>query len=757
MLACLRPLRWLLLTSPVILGPTAFGQMDLHFDGTVPVESGAVDLDLAWAGGMNSPQIGELDLDQDGLMDLVVFDRIGDRVMTLLNSGGTGTNRYRLTRAYEHIWPFRSIHDWALFRDYDCDGLMDIFSYSQAGFSVYRNTSDNGMLSFELLVFRTECDYVFTDGTFQRSNLFVSADDLPGIVDVDGDGDLDVLTFSQLGTFLEYYKNLSMETYGTCDSLTYVRRNACWGRFAENTSTNAVTLNVDCPFNVPAPEIGPSPEGHASGAESDRAEAHAGSTITPLDLDGNGVMDLLLGDIAYTNLVALTNGGTVDNSLMTAEDTQFPSTDVPVDLPIFPAGFHLDVDGDGHRDLLVCASARGLAQNIESVWYYHNAGTDLQPDFEYQQRDLFQSRMLDFGEGANPVPFDHNADGLMDLIVSNEGYYHPSGNYMGKLALLENIGTSTSPAFRLVTDDYMNLSTSGIGTSMYPAFADLDGDGDKDMYIGDLQGRLHFYRNTATGPVAQFTLVQPNVAYSNGTEIDVGRQATPQFIDLDRDGLSDLVIGEQNGNLNYLRNTGTAAAASWTLITDSLGHVRTVTPYTLGHSVPFIFSNADGAYEILVGSESGTLWHYTGIDGNLEGTWTLQDSSFLDIDEGFRATLCLHDYTGDGELDLVVGNFDGGLGFWRSDAEVGIRSVGGAAAMSIRPNPSSGMVEVVLPEAMVSSRVTLIVRNALGQEVMHSSADPGITSLDLSRFGPGVYTIHATGIDDLPPARVVIQ
>lgn len=79
-----------------ILGPAGSAQTGLQFDASVPVEDGSLNLDLAWAGGMNAPQIGELDLDLDGLRDLVVFDRIGDRVMTLLNTGGTGTNRYRL-------------------------------------------------------------------------------------------------------------------------------------------------------------------------------------------------------------------------------------------------------------------------------------------------------------------------------------------------------------------------------------------------------------------------------------------------------------------------------------------------------------------------------------------------------------------------------------------------------------------------------------------------------------------------------------
>ncbi|MGV3636990.1 MAG: T9SS type A sorting domain-containing protein [Flavobacteriales bacterium] len=731
--------------------------MDLQFDGTVTVQRDGQALDLAWSGGLNFAQFSEVDLDLDGLKDLVYFDRSGDKLITLLNTGGTGTGRYRLSRDFDAVWPFSQLHDWALFRDYDCDGKEDIFTYSLAGFSVFRNTSTD-VLSFEQLVYRAECDYVFTDGTFQRSNLFVSSDDLPGLTDVDADGDLDVLTFSQLGSFVEYYKNVSVETYGTCDSLAFVRRNACWGRFAESSSTNDVTLDVDCPFNVPAPEIGGEPGTGLDEALADRAKAHAGSTITALDLNGDGVKDLLLGDIAYTNLVALTNGGTVDNSLMVSVDDQFPSTDVPVDLPVFPAAYHLDVDGDADRDLLVCPSARGLAQNHKGVWYYRNNGSDVAPDFEFQQDDLFQNRMLDVGEGADPVFFDHNRDGLMDLILSNEGYFDPTGNYVGKLALLQNIGTANEPAFELITDDYMNLSTSGIGVSMYPAFADLDGDGDKDMYIGDLQGRLHFYRNVATGPVAQFTLVTPNVTYQNGTEIDLGRQVTPQFVDLDRDGRMDLVVGEQNGNLNFVRNVGTTTAPSWTLVTDSLGKVLTVTAFTLGHSVPFIFTNADGDYELLAGSENGSLWHYTGIDGNLSGTWTLADTNFMDLDEGYRSTLSMHDVTGDGELDMVVGNYRGGVSFWRSDLPSGVltRRVE-AGTLTIRPNPTTGAFEVALPGSAAITSGTLAIRNALGQEVQRVHVAGPVMSFDLADQPNGVYTVQFDGAGTrLAPARVVV-
>lgn len=414
------------------LAAPAFAQGDLEFDGTIPVTYQGNAMDLAWAGGINYAQFGQLDLDQDGLKDLVYFDRIGNTLRALRNTGGTGTGRYAVTRAFDGVWPFPILHDWTLFRDYDCDGKEDIFSYSTAGFAVYRNTSSSSELQFELVTPRLECEYVFTDGTSQMTNLFVSGEDLPGIADVDSDGDMDVLAFSQLGTYVNYFKNESLENGHGCDSLELVLRSACWGRFAENSSTNDVTLDVDCQFQVPDPEFGGAVDRDTT-SDGSRAAAHAGSTVTPIHLNGDGVMDLLLGDISYQNVVALINGGTTNSSDMISFDEAFPSDDVPVTLPIFPAPFQLDVDGDTLLDLLVCPSARSLSNNFAGVWFYKNLGTNSFPDLELQQVDLFQSRMVDVGEGAYPVFFDHNGDGLQDLILANDGYYESSGSYVSLL------------------------------------------------------------------------------------------------------------------------------------------------------------------------------------------------------------------------------------------------------------------------------------------------------------------------------------
>jgi len=723
--------------------PNAQAQWTLQFDPLIPVTRQGNNLDLAWAGGLNSPQTGTIDLNGDGLKDLFLFDRIGNKVVTLLRTSTTGTQGYQLTRAYDDVWPFRELHDWVLLRDYNCDGKEDIFSYSQAGFSVYKNVSTPAGPAFELVNFRVNSNYVSPSGAGSVANLFISQVDLPGIADMDGDGDLDILTFSLLGSYVEFHRNLSVELYGTCDSLKYEVRNKCWGIFTENFNNNSVALNTPCNFNVPNPEIGLEPGGVARSAEEDGSpKAHAGSTLTQLDLNGDGLMDLLLGDISYQNVVGLYNGGSAAQSLMTVEDTLFPSYSTSVDIPLFPATYFIDLDNDGNRDLLVSPNATSLTQNFRSMWYYRNTASDAAPYFEKQTEDLFQSRMIELGEGAYPVPFDHNGDGLMDLVISNYGYYTPGDLYVGKMALLQNIGTANSPAFQQITDDYMNLSTSGIGLSMYPAFGDLDGDGDKDLLIGDLQGRMHFYRNIATGATAQFQLVQPNITDANGAAIDVGQFATPQLVDMNNDQLLDLVVGERNGNLNLYINTGAPSAPAWTLQSETLGGVQVAEWWNVtGHAVPVIFRNEQGERELLCGSESGWLYHYTNVEGNIGGTWTLADSTFLGLNDGPKSAPCLFDLTGDGELDLVVGNYRGGVSFWRSDeVQTLMESNSSRPAFLLMPNPASGAVTMLIDEASPMAPWTLM--DAVGRTVLTGRTHGQRTTLDLSGLGEGSYLLR---------------
>src|SRR3990172_4498071 len=94
-----------------------------------------------WAGGLNFIQASAIDLNLDGIKDLFIFDRTGNKIRTFINNGTVNAVDYTYASHYESIFP--NLHDWALLRDYNCDGKEDIFSYSDigGGFKVYKNTS----------------------------------------------------------------------------------------------------------------------------------------------------------------------------------------------------------------------------------------------------------------------------------------------------------------------------------------------------------------------------------------------------------------------------------------------------------------------------------------------------------------------------------------------------------------------------------------------------------------------------------------
>ena len=216
-----KPLLLLLCVAPLY----SLAQADLTFNPTVPVQRAGVPMPMAWAGGLNFPQVSTIDLDQDGLLDILLLDRSGDKPIFLLNTGTPGQATYMPTHTYDNVYPFPLLHDWALLRDYNCDGMADIFAYTSGAFAVYRNTSDASGLSFTLVDDQVGSNYVPT----VCPNLYISNVDMPGIAVMDGDGDLDILTFSIWGSnYLEFHKNLSMELYGTCDSLAYEVRSRCW-------------------------------------------------------------------------------------------------------------------------------------------------------------------------------------------------------------------------------------------------------------------------------------------------------------------------------------------------------------------------------------------------------------------------------------------------------------------------------------------------------------------------------------------------
>lgn len=127
--------------------------------------------------------------------------------------------------------------------DYDCDGNEDIFTYSYSGgMEVYHNDVTPGNnLSFSLTY--PLIHSLFLGGAY--ANLYVSNVNLPVLHDVNGDGDLDVLTFTLLGGTIEYHENYAKELYNRCDTLVYRQVRQCYAQVGLSAVSNTAILDFN--------------------------------------------------------------------------------------------------------------------------------------------------------------------------------------------------------------------------------------------------------------------------------------------------------------------------------------------------------------------------------------------------------------------------------------------------------------------------------------------------------------------------------
>ena len=691
----------------------------------------------ATAGGVSSPQFSEVDLNNDGIQDLYIFDKIGQIGLTFLNNGTANEVDYQYAPSFQTNFP--TIVEWAILRDYNGDGIQDIFAYSSTpgipGIEVYTGYYDtNNQIAFEQNnLTGGQFNIIYYPGNSGFNNLFVSAIDYPAIDDIDGDGDLDIITFNVAGGIVEFYENQSVEQGFGLDSLRFQLEDRCWGRFFESGITQEVELGENpetCALNFRA------------AATSRSGGLHAGSTILTIDLDNDGDKEVILGDISFTNLNLVTNGGTAQQAFMTEQDIAFPSADVPVNLPLFPAAFSLDVNNDGLKDLLVSPNlGNDIGETYEAVWYYQNTGTEEIPQFELQQKDLLVEEMIDFGTGAQPVFVDFNQDGLQDLVVGNKSFFVPGGNRNARVYLYQNIGTVTTPVFELIEDDLFTLNQFSQNAWRFtPTFGDLDNDGDLDALIGEEFGNLFFAENIA-GPGQPFEFATPQFGFQN---IDVGQSSRPQIIDMNRDGLPDLVIGERNGNLNYYENTGTPANPVFPSdpTNNFFGQVdaRGMNQVT-GFSVPSVLE-IEGEYQLLVGNEDGRLLRYDNIEGNLAGAFTQTATNLGDFNVGQEIHPVFNDIDNDGFLEMAVGNLRGGISFFQTDIQSQTTStstelIESEIGLAIVPNPATHTLSLQINDLVRPEQVSIYALS--GQLVLQQTYSP---NLAIGHLPNGMYLLE---------------
>jgi len=694
-------------------------QINFIKNDSISVSVNGINLSNAWSGGLNFIQASSIDLNYDGIEDLFLFDRSGNKINTFINLGIQDSICYISDNSYRIKFP--QLSSWALLRDYNNDGKKDIFSYTPGGFLVYKN-SGNAIdgLSFELVSSKVYSNY-FSD----YIPLYVTSVDIPAIDDIDNDGDLDVLTFSVNGVYVEYHQNKSMELYGVPDSLDDFNLNTpCWGKFRENELNCEITLDLPC-----------------GGGRSPENILHAGSSLSTFDSDGDGDKEIVIGDISCTTNTLIVNGGTAQLANGISQTHNFPNTTEPINFNNFPTSYFIDVNNDGKKDLLVSPNVFNAAENAESVWFYKNVGTETLPNFKKINENFLQNQMLEVGEGAHPILEDLNGDGLKDLLIGNYGYYSVGGSINSKLAYFKNVGTLDEPIFQFQTNDYQNFSQLNM-RGLYPAFGDLDGDGDKDLLLGNEDGKMVYCTNIPNNGVANFVLSE---SFYKG--IDIGNFATPQIVDIDGDGKLDLLIGEERGTVNFCRNEGTTSTPDFSVanLNPLFGNIN-VSKYipnsiAFGYSTPKFFK-FNGQSRIISGSQQGYIYLYENIDNNLNGTFSLIDSTLSDIWEGERSVPEISDINNDGKPDLFLGNYAGGLSFFKFDNVSNMFNLKSTKNLSVYPNPSKDNIYIKTNINRLNSVSVFDLNQRL---ILFESVFSGNNlSIDISKINAGYYILKVS-------------
>ncbi|MBK8816585.1 MAG: VCBS repeat-containing protein [Methylococcaceae bacterium] len=189
-----------------------------------------------------------------------------------------------------------------------------------------------------------------------------------------------------------------------------------------------------------------------------------------------------------------------------------------------------------------------------------------------------------------------------------------------------------------------------------PTFADIDGDGDLDAFIGNYDGKTQFYRNNGTATKPNFVKQANNFGL-----IDVGRYSSPSFVDIDDDGDLDAFVGNSSGQTLFFRNTGTISKPSFTAENNNFG----IETFSRDVTVDFADIDGDGDQDAFV-SSFNVIRSYQNTGTSTTPHFVLDPNNFgISLPKDFFK-FTLVDIDNDGDTDAITVNLNGHIDLIRN-------------------------------------------------------------------------------------------
>lgn len=740
-------------------------QLKYYFSDSISfVDNTMNPLKFSSSGGYHCPQFSVCDVNGDSKKDLVIYDKLDGTISTYINKGSLGQVNYELDNRYADFFPKMKAFGWMLLRDYNNDGYEDIFTIGDQGYVVYKNISYtvSGRPAFVLLDQLTFRNMNPKGSFIEYNTLSTPSIHLPGIYDIDNDGDLDIMSYSNVGGAIYLYKNAQVEKNLPPDSMRFYLVDLCFGYFLD-FDCNGYLFN-EC--NTP------------SLRNYDLSRHTSGSAITLFDADNDSDIDMLLGNESCNHMTLLRNAKTFNSrgydSFFNA-DTLFVTGNNRAAVATYPAAYFLDIDNDGKRDLVYAPNSinfQYITKETNQINWFKNIGQDLSPTWA-QQTPLFTSDFIDLGNRNSWAFADWDKDGDLDCIVANNGDKLNTRDTADRIYLFENIGTSKLPKFKLANQNFGNFIPERLN-NLTIAISDMDNDGKLDLVCGNDKGEILFYKNNSSSN----NTLNPTFVFSNnqytGFNIDIGSFSAPAIADIDNDGLKDIVIGRFDSTLSYYRNIGTLSQPDFLISTNRFGNIKAfdsigfqyiyddtfaiLGQYTVyeknTYSKPTIADlNGDGKLEIIVGNSQGNLRLYE-IDGkNPNRDFKLIDSFYYrnsfqgqkkyKIDIGSFITPSLADLDGDKVPEIIVGLNRGGLNYLKPNFNYSgnnnINRTLNQVFINGFPNPANQKIEFNINPQNISN---IEIFNSLGQIIyptIENSKD--YTIINTSDLNSGFYIV----------------
>ncbi len=302
---------------------------------------------------------------------------------------------------------------------------------------------------------------------------------------------------------------------------------------------------------------------------------------------------------------------------------------------------------------------------------------------------------------ASVAFIDINNDGNDDVLV---------GHFDG-IAYYRNTGDSNNLNYVEVTgeDNPFNSLDASDTEFITPAVADIDNDGDLDVFFGSDQNKIIYFENQSFQGSSGFRPVF-NEESGTGNPLDafnVGTFNSPTFGDVDNDGDADLLVGNPSGIIRYYENTGiidtngnvvfeekTGADNPFTninVVEDNTGIINENSSIVIDSSPTLADVDNDGDLDLFVGERRGVVNYYEnlGFDENGQLIFDRQSGPDVALDgvrvpSGFSKPI-FFDIDNDNDLDAFVGQNDGGVVFFEN----------------------TGLGEVSIPEGQNSATIKL--------------------------------------------------